>query len=231
MGPDRLVSVLGEPARRRGLEARPVVLSSLATCVGLLGAPEWLRVHWLAKVADGGLDACATTLRMLEGQAEAFPYLKGRLGPLTGWLENAPRPAREALAETYGVLVGVDLLGCVEADGIGGDLLGPVYTMLRSRSEVAGGGAFYTPSSLCRLLAGLLQCGSGERVLEPACGTAGMVVAQVRAMRARGERPEGVQWVLQDIDATALALAGVNMAAHGIPHVQLVLGDALAQSA
>lgn len=228
LGPARLVEVLGAPARRRGMDERLVVLTVLATCLGLLGAPDWLMRQWLAKVAAGDVDAAQTTWRMLDGQAQAFPYLRGMLDPLMGWLEEAPEHARESLAETYGVLEGVDLRACVEAPEAGGDLLGPVYTLLRGRPEVAGNGAFYTPASLCRLISRLAPVREGDRVLEPACGTAGMVVSQARAMRARGECPERVEWVLQDIDPTALALAGVNVAAHGLPRVRLLLGDALA---
>lgn len=53
-------------------------------------------------------------------------------------------------------------------------------------------------------------------------------VPRGEGLRARGECPESVEWVLQDLDPTALALAGVNAAAHGLPRVRLLLGDALA---
>jgi len=210
------------------MDERRVVLTVLATCLGLLGAPDWLMRQWLVRVAAGDVDAAQTTRHMLDGQAEAFPYLQGMLDPLTGWLDEAPEHARESLGEAYGALLEVDLRACAQAPEAGGDLLGPVYTVLRSRAEVTGNGAFYTPASLCRLISQLAPVSEGGRVLEPACGTAGMVVSQARAMRARGECPESVEWVLQDLDPTALALAGVNAAAHGLPRVRLLLGDALA---
>lgn len=56
----------------------------------------------------------------------------------------------------------------------------------------------------------------------------GLVIAAIRAMRRRGGVPELVRWVLGDIDRLALACAGVQVAAHGMPVVVLRPGNALA---
>ena len=71
----------------------------------------------------------------------------------------------------------------------------------------------------------------GRSVSDPCSGTAGLAIAMVRAMRVAGRAPELVHWQLQDLDGLAVALAGIQMAAHGIPHVTLTHGNTLAQAA
>lgn len=88
-----------------------------------------------------------------------------------------------------------------------------------------------TPASVCQLMAAVLQVRPGESVYDPACGSAGMVVALIRQMRARGQHPELVRWSMNDLDPVAVALAGVNLAIHGMPYVTLNCGDALAPEA
>lgn len=149
------------------------------------------------------------------------PTWRGHLDPLTGWLEDADETRETALSGVFAALADLDLMACAEASGVGGDLLGPVYSVMRSASEKAGHGAYYTPATLCRLMADLVPAENFARVNEPACGSAAMVLAQARAMRARGRFPETVEWVLQDIDPWAVALAGVNVSSHGLPLVRL----------
>ena len=220
---ERLVEKISRPALSRGLEPRQVGLTALSACMFLLGTPAELRRAFLTRLGGGSVCAVQATRTLFACQEQAFPYLVGNLSPLTDWLEDAAQDTarRDALRETFAVLSKVDLVDWVEDPVIGGDLVGPVYSVMRSASEKAGQGAYYTPASVCRLLAELVPVGDHETVNEPACGSAGMIVAQIRAMRARGAHPETVCWVLEDIDPMAVALAGINMSSHGMPLVVL----------
>lgn len=218
---ERLVDKISHPALSRGLQPRQIGLTALAGCMFLLGTPTELRTAFLAHLAGGSVPAAKVTAELFTTQEQAFPYLGGHLDPLTEWLPDASESYELALRDTYAALAKLDLPGWVNDPAIGGDLLGPVYSVMRSTSEKAGQGAYYTPASVCRLLADLTTVDNVDTVNEPACGSAGMVVAQIRAMRARGRTPETVRWVLQDIDPMAVALAGVNVAAHGMPDVVL----------
>jgi hypothetical protein len=67
------------------------------------------------------------------------------------------------------------------------DLLGAVLTVLRSRSDKAARGQFYTPADACDLLAPIVGTpGPGESVCEPAAGTGGMLRAVAKALRDQG---------------------------------------------
>lgn len=64
---------------------------------------------------------------------------------------------------------------------------------------------------------------------DPCSGTGGLALAMLRMMRAAGRAPELVHWRLHDLDALALALAGIQLAAHGMPWVTLTCGNAITE--
>lgn len=208
-----------------------VPLTAAATGVALLGAPAFLRQALFARFADA---PPSTTLRELAELwahlQKASTYLIGYLTPLIGWLENEKPLAHDtdAFARCAKVLAGVDLAAVAANPQVGGDLLGPLYSMLRAPSSRTHLGAFYTPPDVAMLTAALAGPREGARVLEPTCGAGGMVIAHVRALRVAGLDANSCQYVLGDIDPLAVALAGVNVSAHGLAHVQLHVGDALA---
>lgn len=151
-----------------------------------------------------------------------YPYLVGRLEPLESALVG---DVDHVVSRMLRRLYREDLIGMAEAAG--GDLLGPVYSAVMAPGDRKARGAHYTPPSVAALMASLCCPGEFEAFYEPCVGPGGMVLAAVRAMRAQDLRPETVSWVCQDIDATALAVCGVQLAAHGIPDVRLVLGSSL----
>lgn len=69
------------------------------------------------------------------------PFLAGHLSALTGWLDDADqpdhtgRPASDvAVARScFEALASMDVPGCVERAG--GELIGPVYMFLQSKSD------------------------------------------------------------------------------------------------
>lgn len=205
-----------------------VPLLAAATGVALLGAPADLRQALLVRF---GAEPGATTLRELSDlwtqMQKSSAYLIGFLDPLLGWVEKAdPRgPDAKAFARCCSVLAGVDLTAV--ANTAHGDILGPLYTFLRSHSHKQQLGAFFTPPDVASLIAALSGLREGTRVLEPACGAGGMVLAYARQMREAGLDPDTCTYVLNDIDPMAVALAGVNLSAHGLTRVQLRVGDAL----
>ncbi len=55
-------------------------------------------------------------------------------------------------------------------------------------SEGQGGGEFYTPSSIVRLLTEVIEPYHG-RILDPACGSGGMFISSARFMSEHKEHP------------------------------------------
>ena len=98
------------------------------------------------------------------------------------------------------------------------DTLGRVYEYFLSRfasAEGRGGGEFYTPSSVVRVLVEMLEPYQG-RVYDPCCGSGGMFVQSVKFIDAHGGRRDAVTVYGQESNATTWRMARMNMAIRGI---------------
>lgn len=217
---EALSSALVRAVREHGQGPR-AVMAPAAAAVCLLGVDQEVRSE-LLEGAAASADPIAVVHCALEGAAQWFPYLRGHIDPLVDTLTNPG-----AVAASWRVLAGADLDRLVESDRVGGDLLGQLYMAVIAPGEQSGRGAFYTPASLAGLLTRMLLPEEGSVVSEPCVGCGGVAISAVRAMRAAGRTPETVTWVVGDVDLLALACAGVQMAAHGMPKVVLRPGDAL----
>jgi type I restriction enzyme M protein len=98
------------------------------------------------------------------------------------------------------------------------DILGRVYeyflTMFAS-AEGKNGGQFYTPSCIVRLIVAMLAPYKG-RILDPACGSAGMFVQSERFVLEHGGRIGDLSIYGQESNATTRRLALMNLAIRGI---------------
>lgn len=230
--PVKVAERLSTHANRRGVDTKPVVLSAVATHCLFLGVETEARseiVGALGRLAEADVDQFGAAYRSVwRAHAEAFPYLRGHLGPFTEWLAPASDESKaRALAAALVESAEMDLHASAEADGVQGDLLGQVLTAVEAPGDRTARGAFYTPVSVAHLMAALSGPVEHETFSDPCCGAGGLAVASVREMRRAGKRPETVQWVLNDLDPTAVAVAGVAMSIHGMPSVSLTCGNAL----
>lgn len=119
----------------------------------------------------------------------------------------------------------------VPDDGLG-DVLGELFMALELGNDRAG--QFFTPYSVSMLMA-MMTIGDGASVRErgfvmlqePACGSAGMVVATAQAMHQVGlNYPETLHATCVDIDQRCVHMAYVQLSMLGIPAV-VVHGNAL----
>ena len=98
------------------------------------------------------------------------------------------------------------------------DILGRVYEYFLGRfasSEGKGGGEFYTPRSVVRLLVEMIEPYSG-RVYDPCCGSGGMFVQAERFVEAHGGRRNDIAVYGQELNDTTWRLAKMNLAIRGI---------------
>lgn len=98
------------------------------------------------------------------------------------------------------------------------DTLGRVYEYFLSRfasSEGRGGGEFYTPSSVVRVLVEMLEPFKG-RVYDPCCGSGGMFVQSLRFIEAHDGKRDQVTIYGQESNRTTWRMARMNMAIRGI---------------
>ena len=99
------------------------------------------------------------------------------------------------------------------------DAFGRIYEYFLGEfamSEGQGGGEFYTPSSIVRLLTEVIEPYHG-RILDPACGSGGMFVQSARFVSEHKKNPASELSVhgIEKIDETG-RLARLNLAVHGL---------------
>lgn len=98
------------------------------------------------------------------------------------------------------------------------DILGRVYEYFLSRfasAEGKGGGEFYTPRSVVKLLVEMIEPLSG-RVYDGCCGSGGMFVQAEKFVEAHGGRRNDIAIYGQELNDTTWRLAKMNLAIRGI---------------
>ena len=103
--------------------------------------------------------------------------------------------------------------------GIDEDLLGRTYEYFIARfaeKEGAGGGEFYTPSSVVRTLVEILKPYENCRVYAPACGSGGMFVQSAKFIEAHNGNRSAISVYGQEANADTWKMAKMNMAIRGI---------------
>lgn len=98
------------------------------------------------------------------------------------------------------------------------DTLGQVYQYFLARfasAEGKGGGEFYTPSSVVRVIVEMLEPYKG-RVYDPCCGSGGMFVQSLKFINAHDGRRDDVSIYGQESNPTTWKMAKMNLAIRGI---------------
>jgi type I restriction enzyme M protein len=84
------------------------------------------------------------------------------------------------------------------------------------REDTRSTGEFHTPRVIADLLAGLVSPQPGDRILDPACGTGGLLAAAARRVAAGGHSVGGASFDAFAMDRRNLLLATLNLAIHGV---------------
>ena len=115
----------------------------------------------------------------------------------------------------------IDLIGGIglgTAEHRAKDTLGRVYEYFLSRfasAEGKGGGEFYTPSSVVRLLVEMIEPYRG-RVYDPCCGSGGMFVQSLKFIEAHDGQRHDISVYGQESNRTTWKMARMNLAIRGI---------------
>jgi type I restriction enzyme M protein len=155
----------------------------------------------IGKVLDDAMDAVEAD----------NPALKGALPKVYA----LPSLDKHRLGELIDLMAGIGLGTAAHREK---DTLGRVYEYFLSRfasAEGRGGGEFYTPSSIVRVLVEMLEPYQG-RVYDPCCGSGGMFVQSIKFIDAHGGRRDAVTVYGQESNATTWRMARMNMAIRGI---------------
>ena len=139
---------------------------------------------------------------------------------------NKDRLPEPNLVNLIGVLDGMTL----SPDHVSNDLLGAAYEyLLRDFADSSGqkAGEFFTPRSVVRLLVDVLNPQQEESVYDPACGSGGMLVETINAVRGHGGDVRTLHLYGQEVNLTTSGIARMNLLLHDIGTYEIVRGDTL----
>ena len=106
------------------------------------------------------------------------------------------------------------LPGAIEGDGFG--LIYEYFLGKFAFSEGQKGGEFFTPTSIVRLIVGILEPFHGK-IYDPACGSGGMFVQSARFVeRYRRDPGQELSIYGQEKTGDTVRLANMNLAVHGL---------------
>jgi len=164
-----------------------------------------------------------TALQKIE---QANPELVGVFGDIN-WAnkDRLPEKALTALLDAFHAVR-------LDPDHVEGDMLGAAYEyLLREFAESSGkkAGEFFTPRHVVHLLVKILQPQSGDSIIDPACGSAGMLVETVNAVKSAGGDPRTLGLHGQEVNLTTSAIAKMNLYLHGLEDFSIRRGDTFSE--
>lgn len=108
------------------------------------------------------------------------------------------------------------------------DILGNAYMYMIERFGTEAGkkaGEFFSPRSLCKLVAKLSEPKSGDRICDPACGSGGLLLLAGAEIEKSGSKDYALYG--QEKTGATYNLARMNMFLHGLDSARIEWGDTL----
>lgn len=108
---------------------------------------------------------------------------------------------------------------------VSGDIIGNAYIYLIEKFASGAGkkaGEFFTPAQISKLVAKLAQAKSGDRICDPACGSASLLIKVTEEIRDDNYALFG-----QEVNGSTWALARMNMFLHGLDGARIEWCDTL----
>lgn len=172
---------------------------------------------------------------------EVFPFLQN-LGDDASTYSDHMRNARFTVnAEKAGILTRVvDLVDSIDMKRR--DTNGDLYEYMLSKIATSGtNGQFRTPRHIIETMVAMRDPRPWDRIIDPACGTAGFLVSASEHVRQKYEqelyRPEVRKQFHQemfhgyDFDSTMLRIGSMNMMLHGVESPDIRYRDSLSEGA
>jgi type I restriction enzyme M protein len=166
-----------------------------------------------------------------------FPFLRNLGGESSTYAQHM-KDARFTIQTPALLVKAVDLIAALPLEGR--DTKGDLYEYMLSKIATAGqNGQFRTPRPIIELMVEMVQPTPKDIVCDPACGTAGFLVAVGESLRNhhpnllhnKTARDHFHNELFHgfDFDSTMLRIGSMNMLLHGIEHPNIVYRDSLAQ--
>ncbi len=188
-----------------------------------------------------------------------FPFIKNIKAKTNGEFAEIMKDAMYMIPKPSLLQEAVSILDSLEIAPQNYDTLGDLYEYLLSELNTAGKtGQFRTPRHIIRMMVELVEPKLGEKICDPACGTAGFLVNSYQYILKSNTSPEIIQFDEQgtphnligdkitdpkhwdllrqntffgfDFDQTMAQIASMNMILHGIEHPNIIRFDTLSKA-
>src|SRR3989338_6245288 len=171
-----------------------------------------------------------------------FPFMRG-LGGDNSHYSNYMKDATFSLPTASLLIEAVNIINDLHIKEQNQDTQGDIYEYLLSELQTAGkNGQFRTPRHIIRMMVNLAKPELGDRILDPACGTAGFLVNAYEYILNINKK-EGVSTLTPqqkkildeeslygyDIDRTMVRIAVMNLMMHGITTPNIIGEDTLSK--
>ena len=171
---------------------------------------------------------------------ELFPFMRSLTAKESAFAKHI-KDARFTLPpEKAGLLAKViEMLDAIPMEDR--DTKGDLYEYLLSKLSSAGqNGQFRTPRHIIKMMVEVMQPSPSDTICDPACGTAGFLVAAAEYLYEHHrteiftddelrERYDGEMFQGFDFDSTMLRVASMNMLLHGIGNPVIKNKDSLSE--
>ena len=168
-----------------------------------------------------------------------FPFLRS-LGGEGSTYSHHMRDARFTIPTPALLTRVVDMLSDLPMEGR--DTKGDIYEYMLSKIATAGqNGQFRTPRHIIALMVEMTKPQPGDEICDPACGTAGFLVAVSEYVRrehpnvlhgaSTGKHFHNSMFHGFDFDSTMLRIGSMNMLLHGIEQPDIRYRDSLSEGA
>jgi type I restriction enzyme M protein len=162
---------------------------------------------------------------ILDRLQQANPRSLGGVFGNVDWAdtERIPEPNLLNLIDVFGGLT-------LNRDAVPNDMLGAAYEyLLKQFADESGrkAGEFFTPRAVVHLLVRILDPRPGEEVYDPACGSGGMLVETINAVRDAGGDTRALRLYGQEVNLTTSAIARMNLFLHDLEDFRIVREDTL----
>lgn len=169
---------------------------------------------------------------------EVFPFIKTMRDEDSNYA-HFMKDARLSIPNAAMLTKVVDRLDKIEMGDL--DTKGDIYEFMLAKIATAGqNGQFRTPRHIIKLMVDMIAPEPSDRIVDPACGTCGFLVAATEYMRnnfADAINSGDGQWAYHhdmfhgfDFDNTMLRIGSMNMLLHGVEEPDIRWRDSLAQT-
>ena len=171
-----------------------------------------------------------------------FPFMRN-LGGENSHYNNYMKDATFSLPTASLLIEAVNIINDLHIKEQNQDTQGDIYEYLLSELTTAGkNGQFRTPRHIIKMMVELAKPEFGDRILDPACGTAGFLVNAYEYILRTNEK-NGVSTLTPekkkildaeslcgyDIDRTMVRIAVMNLMMHGIINPKIIGEDTLSK--